>query len=517
MPMVRLWTVILWPMLALALWAAFTPSSAAARSAHTAIVNGAPISIAQAPWQVDLRSLILSEGGGVEISCGGAILDETHILTAAHCVFDSSNSQRIPPTDMRVLAGMSNIDAPEPGAQEVGVASVRVHPYYVEEPNSSSGPDQDDVAVLTLSESLVLSTGRTQAIGLAPLGSTLAEGTPVNLTGFGEQVANVNAAGPLYTLGMSLSSSRQCGGASDAVFLCASSASGSSCFGDSGSGLTEGPIPTLVGALSFGLTRPGHNCVGGELHGFANLAAPEIQDFIDGSEAPPKAPRGGGPTLGAAPVVGAGLACQPGTWSGEPGFLYTFIDANSGQVLQSSTSSTYVPGQGDMGRTILCQVQATNSGGTGADRSAASTPVGPAAPTPLVQASTPAAVLVGTKLTVGSGGVALVRLMCGGLQSCTGKLTLLAKRSIRLKGHKKTTRTVTIGLAKFTIQAGSSTTVKVHLNAVGRALLSGAHGSLLSSLLIVEVPLESETAVSKTDSVRLVAQPKRRGSHKGKR
>jgi hypothetical protein len=515
MPMVRLCASYLkWGIAFLLLWAAFVPSSSWARSAHAAIVNGVPISIEQAPWQVNVRSQIVSENA--EISCGGVVLDEAHILTAAHCVFDSSNSQRIPAANMRVLAGTSNIRPPEARTQVVLVASVRVHPYYVEAPNSRSEPDQDDVAVLTLSEPLVLSAGKTQAIGLAPLGSTLPEGTQVNLTGFGEQVANVNAAGPLYSLAMTLDSSRQCGDASDAVFLCASSSGGSSCFGDSGSGLTEGPTPTLVGALSFGLTRPGQSCVAGELHGFASLAAPEIQDFIDGNEAPPKAPRGGSPTLGATPMVGSALPCAPGTWSGEPAYQYTFMDGINAQVLQSGPSSTYTPGQGDVGRTILCQVQATNAGGTGVDRTAASTPVAPGAPTPSFQASTPAAVLVGTKVTVGSGGIALIRLTCKGAQPCAGKLKLLAKRSVRSKGHKQIiTRTVTIGNANFAIRAGASVTVKVHLNALGRALLSSAHSGLATRLSITEVSPESETTLTKNDSLRLFTQPKHRRTRKG--
>lgn len=50
-----------------------------------AVVNGDETDISVVPWQVSLQ---MAQGmfGGFRHVCGGTIVDETHILTAAHCV-----------------------------------------------------------------------------------------------------------------------------------------------------------------------------------------------------------------------------------------------------------------------------------------------------------------------------------------------------------------------------------------------------------------------------------------------
>lgn len=71
------------------------------------------------------------------------------------------------------------------------------------------------------------------------------------------------------------------------------------------------------------------------------------------------------------PEAGERLTCTPGTWSGAPAFTYLFIDSKSGQTLQSGSSSTYTLTSEDVGRTIFCQLQASNEGGTAVVRTGA--------------------------------------------------------------------------------------------------------------------------------------------------
>jgi hypothetical protein len=328
--------------------------------------------------------------------------------------------------------------------------------------------------------------------------------------------------------------------------LCASASTGSACFGDSGSGLmTTGATLLLAGVMDTVYGTSQELCRANSTNGFVNLAAPEIRDFIEGDPSPPLAPRGGNAIeVRGVPKAGNTLTCSPGGWSGEPTISYLFIDSASGQVLQSGPSSTYALTAGDVGRTILCEVQATNAGGTGVVRTTSlrpieaapveshgppsethSSPTGtpPPAPggtTPVGSGGVEAAkvhnegvALSATNLTVQSGGVALAKLNCKEAEGCNGTLTLVAKETSKSKGHRKATRTVKIGTGTFSLEAGATGTAKIHLNATGRALLSAGHGHLAASLTI------EETEVHKwTQGVRLVAQPhKAKGSHKRKR
>ncbi len=328
--------------------------------ARAAIVGGSRISIEQAPWQVIVIAFVSETEA---LLCGGSILDETEVLTAAHCVVNPSSKAGIPPEEIVVGAGAENIEIEPEQLRLAG--GVRVHPYY----NPSAAlPEPDDVAVLRLKRSLVFDRD-VQPIAPIPAGSLLAEGTAVHLTGFGRQHPEEELNGRLYGIGMTLGSGRECGGEDNALFLCASSPDGSLCFGDSGSGLTlPGTPATLVGVTDTVQVIDGKPCLPRAIGGFVNLAAPEIRDFVlEGNESPPRAPRGGGAGMRGVPVVGQTLSCEPGVWSNSPTFTYVFINGGDGAVLQEGSSSAYALTAADIGRSILCEVLAANAGGTGVE------------------------------------------------------------------------------------------------------------------------------------------------------
>src|SRR4051812_48825215 len=68
------------------------------------IVGGSPEKIQDVPWQVSLWF----QG---RHACGGSIIDETHVLTARHCVrigFDATDPKGFAsPGNYQVLAGVS--------------------------------------------------------------------------------------------------------------------------------------------------------------------------------------------------------------------------------------------------------------------------------------------------------------------------------------------------------------------------------------------------------------------------
>ncbi len=329
--------------------------------ARAAIVGGNPITIAQVPWQVVVIALLEPH---VVLICGGSILNETEILTAGHCMYNPSTKERIAPGRIVVGAGSEDIEI-EP--EQVSVAAgVRVHPYY----NPSAPlPEPDDVAVLQLETPLVFNRD-VQSIEPIMAGSLFSEGTGVSLSGFGREQLEEPLNGTLNGIGMTLRSSRECGGEAAALFLCASSPNGSPCSGDSGSGLTVPGTPvTLAGVDDVGQVVDGKPCQPGALAGYANVAAPEIRDFVmAGDENPPRAPRGGGAVIRGVPMSGNTLNCEPGGWSNAPTFTYVFVNSSEGAVLQRGASSTYALTTADIGRSILCEALATNAGGTGVGR-----------------------------------------------------------------------------------------------------------------------------------------------------
>jgi hypothetical protein len=551
--------------------------------AHSAIVGGIQTSIERVPWQVALLGEIPveieGEKGILEELCGGAILGETRVLTAAHCMFNPQTGEQAPAEDFVVVAGSSDLDERESTEQDVAVAGIHVHPYF----NYDAGPGTpDDVAILKLNRSLNLSGAAARAISVASAGSIPSRGSPVELSGFGQQSIGSEPSGKLYSLNMSLGTSEACGGEADAVFLCASAPAGSACGGDGGGGLTSsGATPVLLGVLSTIEVISGENCHEGADSGFTNLAAPEVSDFIeDEATLPPKAPRGGAgvelifSSSDGHPLVGESLTCSPGRWSGSPTFTYNFIRAD-GQVLQSGSSPTYQVTMADVGDAILCELEAANAGGTAIERTIAlpavedvprlpgeNTPLPPAENTPTPFKPEPPAsiegdvarssaegvaraeaerkareaankpwmappppnegpcgaegvlcggeiVLASASIMVRSDGMALVKLACKGNEECSGKLVFSAETTSRAKSAKKRSRTVTLGTARFSIAAGKTITVKIGLDAVGRALLGTDHGRVNANLAVLE--FAPSPSLTHTESVQLVRQKVARG------
>jgi secreted trypsin-like serine protease len=348
------------------------------------IIGGQESSISQFPWQVYVQRDAAEGGGRISVaSCGGSILDATHVLTAAHCVDHEGTTETYPAEDVRVLAGASDVSgfsssliAP-PGSQERQLSSIRTHPYYSPLPNI-----KDDVAVLELSSPLELSAeSNAQAISLVPTGVTPAPGTALSISGYGKEngAEGSEPDGKLYSTTLTAIGSDACReavGINSAVLLCAESSSSSTCQGDSGGPLTEGSPAVQVGIVDFGPK----GCPVGGLNGFTNVAAPEVRAFIEGSQTPPEAARPTSPpvitSVGTTPVDFSPLTCNPGTWSGSPSFTYTFqVENASAQVFQSGPGNIFASPSVLVGAPLVCIVQASNPGGVTTARSETTPPI----------------------------------------------------------------------------------------------------------------------------------------------
>jgi secreted trypsin-like serine protease len=347
------------------------------------IIKGQESPISQFPWQV---FILLTSADG-ESSCGGSILNATTILTAAHCTDreGTTTPYAIPSeAEILVIAGAEHglrfrgeglEPAPSSTFQFTRVTSVRRDPYYAVTPEV-----KDDIAVLTLEKPFELAPAKnTQAISLVPAGATPAPGTTLSVSGYGKEEGaegeGHNSNGNLYSTNLTAISSDACRGGvglNSAVLLCAASSSSSTCQGDSGGPLTEGNPAVEVGTVDFGAKE----CPVGVPDVFTNLAAPEIRDFIEGSEAPPVAarltsPPAIKPAAGATPIDFSPLTCEPGAWSGSPTFTYSFqVENASAQLLQSGPGNIFTPPSTLVGSPLVCIVQASNPGGLSTARSA---------------------------------------------------------------------------------------------------------------------------------------------------
>jgi secreted trypsin-like serine protease len=131
------------------------------------IVGGTTANIADYPWQVALMTSSNSQ------FCGGSIISEYWILTAAHCIGHYSN--------IKIRAGVTN--KTHTTGQDRAVAQEIVHPHY------AASTNRNDIALLRLSTPLDLSGANAKAIPIVTAAHATAgiqdPGVYATITGWG--------------------------------------------------------------------------------------------------------------------------------------------------------------------------------------------------------------------------------------------------------------------------------------------------------------------------------------------
>lgn len=209
------------------------------------VTGGSAISIGQVPWQVR----VVVQGTS---SCGGSLIHERWVATAAHCVV--AGGVPAAPTSVRIWAGQTFTSAMS-NQNAVGVQRVIVHPSY------GASAYTYDLALLELAAPA--SGGvpihlHTDTAGPARL-------TPALISGWGETVAFSPPPDQLHaaTLYVRAGPGEPCGQWADnyvpSIMICASGGvsqpdGAGGCRGDSGGPLALGvpSAPRLAGVVSFG-------------------------------------------------------------------------------------------------------------------------------------------------------------------------------------------------------------------------------------------------------------------------
>jgi len=205
------------------------------RPAEDKILNGVNARVGQFPYQVAMRSR-----SSRSLHCGGGILSNNVVLTAAHCVYGQYSS------DYLITAGTIDLRS---GGSDYNVASMVYHAGF------NYNELFNDIALITISGSFSYNTN-VQPLTLPSSGLNLPEGATVTAVGWGltsypsNTIPNI-----LQTTGLPVVSNSACQSLLGTIIaagqICAGGIRGTGmCNGDSGSPLGYNGV--IVGLVSWG-------------------------------------------------------------------------------------------------------------------------------------------------------------------------------------------------------------------------------------------------------------------------
>ncbi|XP_064604948.1 clotting factor C-like [Liolophura sinensis] len=152
------------------------------------------------PWQAMLAQPLL--GGESYGVCGGALINEDWVITAAHCVTERESTTVLPLSDIKIYLGKYYRDnaKDDDQVQEFAISRIEVHPNY-----NPSALDSD-LALVKLSVPAVLTKRvmpiclpETMAEGLSLSEELLKPGKLITVTGWGETENGTDAEVLLIT------------------------------------------------------------------------------------------------------------------------------------------------------------------------------------------------------------------------------------------------------------------------------------------------------------------------------
>jgi secreted trypsin-like serine protease len=251
------------------------------------IVGGSQTTIGQYPWQ----AAVVFNGGGSAFNrqfCGGSVVTQSIVLTAAHCVYDTDpdclplpglnlclpgdpggdGTKRMDPNDVEVVLGRTTLSNTSQGV-ELGVQGVS----YQTSPAYNPSTVQNDVGYLVLASPAPAAQTPIDIAGSGE-GAVWAAGVVAEITGWGSTSPHtgspldpVTPSDTLRVASVPILPDSTCGSRPvyDDLFdpntmLCAGDLNGGTdtCFGDSG-----GPLQTPLAGGGYrlaGITSWGFGC-----------------------------------------------------------------------------------------------------------------------------------------------------------------------------------------------------------------------------------------------------------------
>ncbi|XP_050665542.1 chymotrypsin-1-like [Leptidea sinapis] len=170
--------------------------------------------------------------------CGGAIVSNRHVVTAAHCVFGAEKQY------IRVIVGTNNLDE---GTLQHNVKAIYIHDLYDKDTR------QHDIALLKVTD---IDIRYSDVIHLDD--TPLQENDPITIFGFGAEKPHGTSTRQMQALNSFVFNQETCRYAMrnsrkvyDSMFCTFTKIGQGTCHGDSGSPLVRGN--KLVGIVSWGM------------------------------------------------------------------------------------------------------------------------------------------------------------------------------------------------------------------------------------------------------------------------
>ncbi|KAF5283117.1 hypothetical protein FQA39_LY17424 [Lamprigera yunnana] len=220
------------------------------------IVGGSPVSIKEYNYQISLQYF----GGHY---CGGSIISETVVLTAAHCTEGSS------PSYFEILYGTDDLYS---GGGIVSVSQIFVHPDY------NSRTIDFDVSVLHLGGSITFSDSAQPTI-LTTTPQSAGNLRSATVSGWGALSSGGGSPSVLYAVDVEEFTNADCNNAYGSItdrMICFGAPGKDSCQGDSG-----GPLVDVSNREQVGIVSWGYGCADPNYPGvYSNVY--NLKSWIDG-------------------------------------------------------------------------------------------------------------------------------------------------------------------------------------------------------------------------------------------
>jgi len=205
------------------------------------LVNGTPTSIEEYPHAVSIRT-------NNNHMCGGSIISERHILTAAHCIVPLLDNDKLRQA-LTIVSGTTLLNS---GGEQHKVSRMWYHENY----NPDSGDGSYDIGLIELAAPISFNN-RQQPIKLPT--SDLTKGESVTIVAWGSRGFLRPVHNDLQKLDAKCMLADECQRyhklmhVSQNEFCTLITKGTGACNGDSGSGVVRNSDGTIVGAVSRGI------------------------------------------------------------------------------------------------------------------------------------------------------------------------------------------------------------------------------------------------------------------------
>ena len=154
-----------------------------------------------------LQAALADTGESVPF-CGGSVISNRHVLSAAHCTHNRNTGRVESPAALEVLVGLHDIGENPPAYQRISVTRIENHQKFDE-------TLRNDISLLTLGTTITFSDKVSPICLPAPPPNVFSsypdyEGQVVTTTGWGALATNGESPSVLHEVNITVTSNKDC-------------------------------------------------------------------------------------------------------------------------------------------------------------------------------------------------------------------------------------------------------------------------------------------------------------------